>query len=140
MLNEEDYIDSPTLWKMKTSQGKDQRIKLIYRSMIIKGDILIWIMNKGTMSKSEICWLSFNTSFLHDTILEFWMRDLDPNGIRKDSWISKDIWIDLVTKPYCKSCNNKTEIQNLCNACRKELSKEIKSGKLINQIIEEHIQ
>lgn len=66
------------------------------------------------------------------------MRDLDPNGIRKDNRISKDIKVNITTKAYCKVCTSKTELTKLCNECKKELEKEIPKWDLINQIIDSH--
>jgi len=42
---------------------------------------MIRVMNKSTMSKSLICRLSFNTSFIKEEPYCFTLRELDPNGI-----------------------------------------------------------
>lgn len=84
-------LDSPSLRKNRTSQASMTIMKLLSKKIIIQGDILIRVMNKGAMSKSSILRLSFNTSFLEGPILSLKMRDLDPNHIRKDNRISQDI-------------------------------------------------
>ena len=71
---------------------------------------MIWVMNKGTMKKSLIAWLSFNTSFIKEEPFSFSMRELDPNGIRKDNRISKNISVEVFTKPYCYVCTNTTPL------------------------------
>lgn len=82
---------------------------------------MIRIMNKGAMSKSLICRLSFNTSFLKEEPTRFPINELDPNGIRKDARISKDIRVDVYTNPYCYTCTNTTNLNDFCKQCKKEL-------------------
>jgi hypothetical protein len=77
-------------------------------------------MNKGTVSKNTICRLTFNTSFVFDQVMPFRLKELDPNHIRKDNRISPNIQVDLISKPYCKDCNSKTPLENMCKNCRHE--------------------
>lgn len=86
---------------------------------------MIRVMNKGAMSKSLICWLSFNTSFIFEEPASFSIWELDPNGIWKDSRISEEIRIDVYTSPYCYKCTNTTRLDEFCKSCKKELRHEI---------------
>jgi len=66
------------------------------------------------------------------------MRELDPNAIRKDNRISKDVRVDVFTKPYCYTCTNTTPLTSFCKDCKKELKHEISKWTKIETILNYH--
>jgi len=49
------------------------------------GDLYLRVKNLGSIRKTVICWVGFNTTFLGDET-RFGINDLDPDSIWKDSW------------------------------------------------------
>jgi hypothetical protein len=113
-------------------------MKVPFPRIVLKGDLLFRVMNKGPLKKSLICRFSFNTAFVTDYQLELSIKEVDPCAIKKDSKISRNFQVDLITKPYCQECSNSIPISELCSDCARELKFEVPKWKRMHQIMDQH--
>jgi len=64
-------------------------MKIPFPKIIMKGDYLFRVMNKGTMKKSLICRFSINSTMFTDAKLSLTIKEVDPCAIKKDKNVSK---------------------------------------------------
>ena len=115
---------NPSLVKARTFRQVDI-MKVPFPRIVLQGDLLFRIMNKGPLKKSLICRFSFNTAFVTEPQMELSIKEVDPCAIKKDSKVSKNFQVDLISKPYCQECSPKIPIEELCTDCARQLKYEI---------------
>ena len=92
-------------------------MRIPFPKMILKGDYLFRVMNKGALKKNLICRFSLNSALVEDSKVELTIKEVDPCSIKKDKNVSKQFQVDFYTRPYCKECSNVIPMEELCTPC-----------------------
>ena len=100
------------------------------------GDIYFKLMHKGSLKNKLICRFALNTSFIIDNWYEFSKNTVDPDSLIKDDRFSEDFKIDCYFRDFCNTCNSSIPLERLCIRCTNEMESEIKSWKIIRNIID----
>ena len=107
-------------------------------NILIRGDIVIKLMHKGTLSSSQICTVYLNTSFIFKKTLRFTIKDCDPSKIRYDKRFKDDFWVILKTAKTCKKWTPKTPISKICESCQQAMKNEFKRWISLNDLLDYH--
>lgn len=100
----------------------------------IFGDITIRLYNQYLLSDKKMGRISFNSAFIKDNSLTFKVDEIDPDRLKKKSYVSKDCYIKLYFQNLCEC--KEDNISSLCTECKEKLNQEIDIWKHIRKIIE----
>jgi hypothetical protein len=93
-------------------------------------------MHKGSIKNKLICRFALNTSFIQDNYYEFANNTVDPDSTVKDSRISQNFKIECYFKDFCQRCLPSEPIEEICGRCASKMPEEIKSWKIIKDILD----
>lgn len=108
----------------------------------MSGDIKILFRHQG-FSSNTFCRIMFNTGFIqHGNYIHAGKMELSPEDIRKDKGkiLPQDFKVFIFFDNFCNECSpDKTEIEDLCQMCKKELGPQLlKEWVEVRDIIYKH--
>lgn len=105
---------------------KDMSYKII-------GDVTIKAFSKLFLKNKKLGAVSINTAFLNNNECSFNLSEVDPDSMKKKTYINKDYNLKLTFESLCK-CDNTEFPLNLCNECSIELKDQLTIWQTIQHI------
>lgn len=108
-------------------------------SFTLHGDVKFKFSHQGFFNH-DMFRVMFNTAFINDNVLMASKMELSPEDIRKSKDLPSDMTIHIYFEDFCDVCSPyKTEIDDLCEKCIKELGPAtIREWKVCEEILKGH--
>lgn len=132
--NKLSYFDQP---KYNYSEGVEITATPSELKLEVIGDLTIKVFCQFILSNKLLGMVSFNTAFLspNDEKIEFKIHEIDPDSLTKKLYISPNYTITVELESECQ-CNNQSLPIKICDDCKEKMKLELKSWRIMHQIIE----
>ena len=119
------------------NEDENNLICFAYLTKKLYGDIEIELLTRNKIKNKKLGRIAFNTAFLDKDLLEmrFYQREIDPYSFSVKKRVTKGYHITLKFEKNCDCLNTDSNIENICENCKKILKDEIKNFEEINKII-----
>lgn len=134
--NNLDKISFTSSKSINIQYDEDSEIVLTEKEMNYKiiGDVTIKAFSRLFLKNKKLGAVSINTAFLNnENEIKFNITDVDPDSMKKKSYINKEYFLKLTFDSLCK-CDNTEFPINLCNECLIELKDQLASWQTIQHI------